>query len=74
MPTDTKNSTAKASRIGSASEAARTLKSDRPTTSPARNAPSAIETPKTCAEPTAMPRAMTSTQSVKSSRERVAAT
>ena len=74
MPTETKNSTANASRIGSASDAARTLKSDRATTSPARNAPSAIDTPKTAAEPTAIPRARTSTQSVKSSRERVAAT
>ena len=55
MPTETKNSTANASRIGSASDAARRLKSDRPTTMPARNAPSAIDTPKTAAEPTAMP-------------------
>ena len=74
MPTETKNSTANASRIGSASDAARTLKSDRATTSPARKAPSAIDTPKMAAEPTAIPRARTSTQSVKSSRERVAAT
>ena len=71
MPTDTKNSTAKASRIGSASEAARRLNSDRPTTMPARNAPSAIDTPKTSDAPTAMPSAMTSTVSVNSSRERV---
>ena len=48
MPTETKKSTANASRIGSASDAARTLNSDRPTTMPARNAPSAIETPKSC--------------------------
>ena len=41
---------------------------------PARNAPSAIETPKISAEPTAMPSASTSTVSVNSSRERVAAT
>ena len=74
MPTETKNSTAKASRIGSASEAARRLKSDRPTTMPARNAPSAIETLKISDDPTAMPRAMTSTVSVNSSRDRVAAT
>ena len=46
MPTETKNRTAKASRIGRASDAARRLNSDRPTTIPARNAPSAIETPK----------------------------
>ena len=38
---------------------------------PARNAPSAIETPKISADPTAMPSAMTSTVSVNSSRERV---
>ena len=74
MPTETKNSTANASRIGSASEAARTLNSDRPTTRPARNAPSAIDTPKTCADDTAMPRAMASTASVNSSRDCVRAT
>ena len=74
MPTETKNSTANASRIGSASVAARRLKSDRPTTMPARNAPSAIDTPNTAADPTAMPSAMTSTVSVNSSRDRVAAT
>ena len=59
MPTETKNSTAKASRIGSASVAARRLNSDRPTTMPARNAPRAIETPKSLADPTAMPSATT---------------
>ncbi len=41
---------------------------------PARKAPSAIDTPKICADPTAMPSAMTSTVRVNSSRERVAAT
>lgn len=46
MPIETKKSTAKASLMGRASEAARMLKSDCPTTMPARNAPSAIETPK----------------------------
>ena len=74
MPTETKNSTAKASRIGSASAAARRLNSERPTTMPARNAPSAIDTPNSMADPTAMPRASTSTVSVNSSRERVPAT
>ena len=59
--------------MGSASDAARTLNSDRPTTSPARNAPSAIDTPKSSAEATAMPSASASTVSVKSSRDRVAA-
>ena len=73
IPTETKNSTAKASRIGRASVAARRLNSDRPTTIPARKAPSAIETPNALAEPTAMPSASTSTVRVKSSRERVAA-
>ena len=61
MPTETKNSTAKASRMGSASEAARRLNSDRPTTMPARNAPSAIDTLNTSEAPTAMPSARTST-------------
>ena len=73
MPTETKNRTANASRIGSASDAARTLNSDRPTTRPARNAPSAIETPKNCADATEMHSASARTVSVKSSRERVAA-
>ena len=71
MPTDTKKSTANASRIGSASDAARRLYSDRPTTMPARKAPSAIETLKICAEPTAIPSAITRTVSVNSSRDRV---
>ena len=72
MPTDTKNSTANASRIGSASDAARTLNSDRPTTRPARKAPSAIDTPNTSADATAMPSASASTASVNSSRDCVA--
>ena len=38
---------------------------------PARNAPSAIDTPNSLAEPTAIPSANTSTVSVNSSRERV---
>ena len=74
MPTETKNSTANASLIGSASDAARRLNSERPTAMPARNAPSATDTPKNSAEPTATPSARTSTVSVNSSRERVAAT
>ncbi len=74
MPTDTKNRTAKASRMGNASEAALKLYCDRPTTMPARKAPSAIDTLKMSAEPTAIPSAMTRTVSVKSSRERVSAT
>jgi hypothetical protein len=73
MPTETKKSTANASRSGKASDAARSPNSDRPTTSPARNAPSAIDTPKIRAAPTATPRAITRTVSVNSSREPVAA-
>ena len=46
----------------------------RPTTIPARKAPRAIETPNSSADPTAMPSATTSTVSVNSSRDRVAAT
>ena len=41
---------------------------------PAMNAPSAIDTPKTSVDATAMPSASTRTVSVNSSRERVAAT
>ena len=74
IPTETKKRTAKASRIGRASEAARRLNSDCPTIIPARNAPRAIETPKVRAEPTAIPSARTSTARVNSSRECEAAT
>ena len=69
IPTDTKNSTANASRSGSASAAAWWLMSDSPTTAPARNAPSANETPNTVDETNAIPRAIASTASVNSSRE-----
>ena len=74
MPIETKNRTAKASRIGKASDAARTLNSDRPTTIPPRNAPSAIDAPKSFAAATAIPSASASTVKVKSSRDRVFAT
>src|SRR5438093_5580096 len=70
MPTETTIRTANASRMGRASDAARRLKSDRPTTIPARKAPSAIETPKSVADPTAMPSASTRTVRVNSSRAR----
>ena len=50
IPTDTKNSTAKASRSGIESAAAWWLMSDSPTTAPARNAPSANDTPNTDAD------------------------
>ena len=69
MPTDTKNRTAKASRSGRASAAAWWLRSDSPTTAPARNAPSANETPKTVDDRNANPIAMASTASVNSSLE-----
>jgi hypothetical protein len=51
MPTDTKNSTAKASRSGSDSSAARWLSSDSASTMPAKKAPSAKDTSKSCAAP-----------------------
>jgi hypothetical protein len=73
IPTETKKSTAKASRMGKASFAARAANSERPTASPARKAPSAIDTPKSLAAPIAIPSATTRIESVKSSRERAAA-
>jgi len=51
MPTDTKNSTEKASLSGRDSSAARWLRFDSRITMPAKKAPSAKETPKSCAEP-----------------------
>ena len=51
MPTDTKNSTEKASLSGSDSSAARWLSSDSRMTMPAKKAPSAKETPNSAAEP-----------------------
>ena len=51
MPTDTKNRTEKASRSGKDSSAARWLSADSLSTIPAKNAPSAKETPKMAAEP-----------------------
>ena len=51
MPTDTKKSTAKASRSGSDSSAARCENSDSRITMPAKKAPSAKETPNSAAEP-----------------------
>ena len=69
MPTDTKNRTANASRSGSASAAAWWLMSDSPTTAPARNAPSANDTPNTVDDTKANPSAMASTASVNSSFE-----
>ncbi len=51
MPTETKNSTAKASCNGSTCSAARALNSDSRITMPAKNAPSANDTPNSAAEP-----------------------
>ena len=59
MPTDTKNSTAKASRSGRDSSAARWLNSDSRSTMPAKKAPSANDTPNSAAEPKAMVNAAT---------------
>jgi hypothetical protein len=73
IPTDTKNSTANASRIGIASAAARRLNSERPTTMPARNAPRASDIPKATADQAAMLSAVARIVSVNSSRDRVAA-
>ena len=73
MPTETKNSTAKASRIGSESCAAWWLNSDSLSSMPAKNAPSAKLTPNSSAEPNATPIAIDNTASVNSSREPVPA-
>ena len=51
MPTETKKSTAKASRNGSDSAAACWLSGDSLRIMPAKKAPSANETPKSAAEP-----------------------
>ena len=71
MPTETKNSTAKASRSGSDSSAACWLSSDSLSTIPAKNAPSAKETPNSSAAPKATPSAIARTASLNSSREPV---
>ncbi len=73
MPTETKNSTAKASRSGSESLAALWLSSDSLSIIPAKKAPSAKDTPNSAAAPKATPSAMASTDSVNSSREPVPA-
>ena len=51
MPTETKNSTANASLSGSVSWAARWLSCDSDSTMPAKNAPSANDTPNSIAAP-----------------------
>ena len=74
MPTETKNSTAKASRSGSVSSAARWLSGDSLRIMPAKKAPSAKETPNRLAARKATPSATASTASRNSSREPVWAT
>src|SRR3989344_4606576 len=74
MPTETKNSTAKASRSGSDSSAARWANSDSRIIMPAKNAPSANDTSNSLAAPKATPTAAATTHSVNSSREPVEAT
>ena len=74
MPTETKNSTAKASRSGSVSSAARWLNSDSRIIIPAKKAPSAKDTSKSLAAPKATPIAVATTPSVNSSCEPVRAT
>lgn len=74
MPTETKNSTAKASRSGSVSSAARWERGDSLSTMPAKKAPRAKETPNSLAEPKATPSAMASTARRNSSREPICAT
>lgn len=56
MPTETKNSTAKASCSGRVLLAARWLSSERFMTMPVKKAPSAKETPNSLTAPKAMPR------------------
>ena len=74
MPTETKNSTAKASRSGSVSSAARWLSSDSLRIMPAKKAPSASDTPNSFAAPKATPSAIASTASRNNSRDPVWAT
>ncbi len=74
IPTATKNSTAKASRNGSVSLAARWLSSDSLITMPAKKAPSAKETPNRVAAAKATPSAIASTARRNSSRDPVCAT
>ena len=74
IPTETKNSTEKASLSGKDSWAARWLRSDSLITIPAKKAPRAKETPKSMADPKAMPIATAMTLKMKSSAELVLAT
>ncbi len=74
MPTETKKSTANASRKGSDSSAARALKGDSLKIMPAKKAPSANDTPNSCAATKATPSATASTARRNSSRDPVCAT
>ena len=74
IPTETKKRTANASWKGSASADAWWLRSDSLITTPAKNAPSANDTPNSAAAPNATPMATASTLSVNNSREPVRAT
>jgi hypothetical protein len=71
MPIDTKKMTANASRNGTRSAPICVLNGDSFTTTPATNAPSASDTPKSADETSAVPTAIVSTSSTNSSRERV---
>ena len=73
MPTETKNSTAKASRNGRVSVAACWLSFDSLKIMPAKKAPSAKDTPKSSAAPNAVPSAITRTDRRNNSREPVCA-
>src|SRR5262249_19934151 len=73
MPTETKNSTAKASRNGSDSSAATWLSSDSLSVMPAKNAPSANDTSNSSAATKATPNATDNTARRNSSREPVCA-
>ena len=74
MPTETKNSTANASRSGKDSSAARWLNSDSRMTMPAKKAPSANDTPNNLDAANAMLTAAAITHSVNNSRVPVRAT
>ena len=74
IPTDTKNRTANVSRNGTISAPTWWLSADSLTTTPARKAPSARETPNTDEAPIAIPTVITTIATMKSSRERKCAT
>ena len=73
IPTDTKNRTAKASRNGSTSAPTWWLSGDSLTTTPARNAPRASETPNSAAALSAVPSDTVRATRRNSSRDRVRA-